>query len=714
MDEFEAETDDTGKPDTEAPGAEPKPSTAARVKSILATIKADKHYHRKAFAQMREDMAVARTGRLKGWADSKYTANIIGRHVKQKTAALYAKNPKAVAGRRPTLDYALWDENPDTLMLAYQTMQMAQQQMATAPPQIDPLSGMQIPPQMPPEAMNAQALIADVQQGMSKRGQVEKTGKTLEALFAYAMSEQQPIDFKTSMKQLVRRASTTGVGYVEIGFERETSTPPEIVARMDDAKARLAHIRRLAEEAAEGEIDGIDAEAAELESSIADLMAQPEMVLREGLVFDFPRSTRVIPDQNCECLVGFRGSRHLTLEYLFSKDEITELFGVDIGGAYSPHKKSAVGDDEPDIRDEYTEDKEAGGDEGLVCVYKYYDKPSGLVHYVADGYHDFLRPPAAPDVFVEGFWPVFALTFNEVESEEDLFPPSDVYLLRDMQNEYNKSRQGKSEHRYAARPRWATPKGALEDEDVAKLASAQPYSVVPINLGPQEKVSDKLQSIPVPGVDPNLYDTGEIFSDVQLVGGAQEANYGGVAKATATESAIAANATASSDSTSVDDLDAFLTRVSRASGQILLREMSTEQVKAIVGVGAVWPEGMGLAEIADEIYLEIEAGSSGKPNQATEVKNWQMMLPFLVQMPGLNPVWIAKETIRRLDDKADISEAIAEGLPSIVAQNAAQQPGPADPGAAPNAQGPEGANNAPAGPAEQQAGSDPAFGSNQV
>lgn len=126
-----------------------------------------------------------------------------------------------------------------------------------------------------------------------------------------------------------------------------------------------------------------------------------------------------------------------------------------------------------------------------------------------------------------------------------------------------------------------------------------------------------------------------------------------------------------------------------------------------------WPQ-LTLAEIAGEIYLDVEAGSSGKPNQAVEINNWQQMLPFLIQMPGINPMWLAKETIRRLDDRLDLTEAIAAGMPSIVMQNQAKQPGPADPMADPNAQGAEGANNAPAGPSEQQGGSDAAFGSNQV
>lgn len=708
--------------ETEMPTAEgsadvdvQRENDGALVQTITRKIKSDKQHHAKAFAQMRKDMQMARTGRTDGWAEDKYTANILGRHVKQKTAALYAKNPKAVAGRRETMDFQIWDENPQTLMAAMQIMQQAQAMMTAMPPQIDAM-GMPVPPQMPPQVASAQALIADVQQGMAKRTQIEKTGKTLQALFAYAMNEQQPVDFKTSMKQMVRRAATAGVGYVELAFEREVGTAPEVVARMDDAKLRLAHIQQQLKDTVEGEIEPDDSEAAELERNIAGLLQEPEIVLREGLVFDFPKATRVIPDKNCEVLVGFQGADHITIEYLYSPKRVEELFGVDLGAAYTPYKAGKATSDPDDesplvVNEARAKDGDPGG---MVCVWKHYDKPSGQVYYVADGHPKFLREPAPPDVFVEGFWPVYALTFNEVEDEEHLFPPSDVYLLKSMQEDHNKSRQAKREHRFAARPRWAYPRGAMEAEDASALGRAAPFSATPINLAPGEKISDKLQPIPVPGVDPNLYDTNEVFADMQVVGGAQEANYGGVAKATATESAIAANATAASDSTSVDDLDAFLTRIARAAGQIMLREMSGDVVRRIVGVGAVWPEDLGLADIAEEIYLEIEAGSSGKPNQAVEIANWQKMLPFLIQMPGISPEWLARESIRRLDDKVDLTQALVSGMPSIISVNQQTQPTPADPSADPAAQGPRGSDNGPAGPAEQQAGSGPAFGSNQV
>ena len=138
----------------------------------------------------------------------------------------------------------------------------------------------------------------------------------------------------------------------------------------------------------------------------------------------------------------------------------------------------------------------------------------------------FLKPPAAPDVYVDQFWPVWALTFNAVESEDEVFPPSDVALLRDIQKEYNRSRDGKREHRRAARPRWVFSKGAFTDEDLSWLGSAPAFSATGLNIDPTKDIKTQLQAVPVPGVDPNLYDVGEIMADLQYVVGNSTAGLG--------------------------------------------------------------------------------------------------------------------------------------------------------------------------------------------
>src|SRR3546814_6027780 len=93
------------------------------------------------------------------------------------------------------------------------------------------------------------------------------------------------------------------------------------------------------------------------------------------------------------------------------------------------------------------------------------------------------------------------------------------------------------------------------------------------------------------------------------------ANLGGAAGATATESSIAEGSRISSLESNTDDLDELLTTLARATGQLMLMELSVEKVIEIVGPGAAWPN-LDREAIVSEIFLEIGAGSSGRPNAA--------------------------------------------------------------------------------------------------
>lgn len=708
----------------------------ALVSKILACIRADKKHHENAFKRMKRDMFIAFHGRDPEWSDKHYKANIAGRHVKMKTAQLFAKNPKAVANRVERLDFAVWDETLESLMSAQATV--VQGQAAAAAQEQVNLAAVQAaqqgdqgaalalaehdqqeaaaPSEPVPGFNDAVAVIEDFTAGMERRKQITRLGRTLEIVYSKACREQKPVDFKTGMKQVVRRTCTTGVGYVELGFQREYGPDPILDGKLADERQRLAHIREVSKELEAGDLQEADAEVAELELSIHALQIAPEVVIREGLVFDYPRSTKVIPDRLTKTLVGFIGARHVTVEYDYTHAQVKELFGVDLerykGYAVDGERGKTVAKIAGEL---FNEEGDAikNDKHGLVRVWKRYDKVSGLVYYVADGYQDFLREPAAPDVFVEDFWPIYAITFNEVENEDELFPLSDVALLDDMQKEHNRSRQGKREHREAARPRWGYSKAALSNEDdVKKIERVRPFEAIGLDIDPSVELKKVLQPFPVPGVDPNLYDTNEVFSDAQLVVGAQEAQLGGLAKATATESAIAASSAADADTSSVDDLDTFLTTIARAAGQILLKEMSEETVMQLVGPGAFWPE-ISLTDLAGEVFLEIEAGSSGRPNKAVEIANWKTMLPFLIQMPKINHEFLARETLKRLDDKMDLTDAIAPNAPSVMSANKLSQVPPEDPTKDPANQGGEGADKA-SKPADTGTGSDPAFGSNQV
>ena len=91
-------------------------------------------------------------------------------------------------------------------------------------------------------------------------------------------------------------------------------------------------------------------------------------------------------------------------------------------------------------------------------------------------------------------------------------------------------------------------------------------------------------------------------------------------------------------------------------------------MKRIVGPGAVWPD-LTRQQIAEEVWLEIEAGSSGNPNQAQQIANAQKIYPLVMQIPNIDPEFLARDLLHRLDDKLDLTQAFKSPLPSIVAMN---------------------------------------------
>jgi hypothetical protein len=670
-----------------------------------AKVKRAKKYWEPIFNRMKADQDFAAGYQWsKEEKDDRYTANLTLRIIAQRVAFFYAKNPKFIAHRRKRILNTAWDGDQSTLLTLQQSAAQVAQQVAMGA--MDPVMAQQAQQAATPIIMDA----AKVKQ---EEQQLDKIAKTLEYLFR-ANVDQATHDFKQMMKMTVRRASTTGVGYVKLGFERVMQKKPDIEQRIADISNRLSTLERLSADLHDDETDENGPEAEQLRLLMQDLSSQMQIVVREGLTFDYPTSMSIIPDPKLISLREFLGADWVAEEYILSPNDVKEIYNTDVGKSFNAYKGVDDGVTVTSrsgfvvLQDKTSKtDNREGNDGRSCCVWEVYNRKDGLVYTLCDGYPDFLREPGSPEVYTDRFWPWFVLTLNEIDHETMVFPPSDVKLIHDMQTEYNRARQGMREHRRAARPKTVVASGMVDAEDLEKLSNHPDNAIIELNgLQPGQKVEDLLQAFRGPPIDPNLYETEQNFADMMRVSGIQDANIGATSGSpSATQSNIAEASRATAMGSNIDDIDDLLTGLARAGSQILLQEVSVDMVKRIVGEGAVWPD-MSRQQIADELWLQIEAGSTGRPNQAQEIANAERLFPLLMQIPGIKPEFLAKELIKRLDDKLDITQAFQSMLPSIIALNGMasrqgigpQAPGgPMDfPGAGP-AQGPGGAQNAPQG-----------------
>ncbi|MBB3980101.1 hypothetical protein GGQ64_005348 [Rhizobium azooxidifex] len=667
----ETEVLDSATPTPPAPTAqEPSPTadvpeaTRLLVKQWTDRVCKAKEHYKKTFKRMRENQDFARLGATKEWAESgKYTVPILARHINQTVSAIYARNPKSIAERRKRLMFSVWDGREDSLTAA---MEMA----AMGDPQ-----GM--------------AILQEIQQAMQANLMLDRMGQTVSLLWQYYLDEQ-GANYKQQFKALVRRAKVCKVGWVKLSYQRILEPNPDVAAQIPDITSKIENIELALSkmetgDAAYGEQS---AEKEQLRLNLADLERDKEMVVREGPVLSFPRANQVIVDPECTHLKTLSGAGWVAEEFEKSPDEILKLYKVDIKTDF----KWYASDGNP-----YDKDPK----DCKARVYQVHDKENQQEFVICEGYPGFLREPKTPDVWLERFWPYFPLVFNEIEHDCELYPQSDVEHAKDIQNEYNRSREGLRQHRIAARPYYVTAKG-LEKDEKDRLAYHGDHEIIEMpTLAADQKVSDLIQRGPVANIDPNLYEVEGVFNDLMRAVGTQEAQLGGMSGGTATEASIGEQSTATSKSDNVDDLDEMLSDLFRAAGQVMFMNVQKQTVVEIVGPGAVWPDTlMSRNEASKEILLTMEAGSSGRPNRAAELANLERAAPYLMQIPGINPKPLSKKWAGLLD--LDPDELNAEGAPSITAINAMMSkmavgggPVGGDPASDPNAQGGQGAQNAP-------------------
>jgi hypothetical protein len=642
-----------------------KESMRLAVKQWQKKVKAAEERQRVPFGEMRQSMKFAAGYQWPGQkklADPRYKANWTLRMVNAKVASLYAKNPTASYERRKRLDFALYDGKLENLIPVLQKASMNPMG----------LMGLQV---------QEKALIGDYMHGMQTREMIDKVGKTLEVLFQYQLDEQdeEEGDFKLQMKQLTRRVIIAKVGYVRVSFVRDKDALVTSSGLGNTTTTRALQIQHITDKVEEGELTRTSTQVEDLTrlaQGLGGLMNDKKGAFGENerIVYDCLPSTSVLVDPNCKALKGFIGAKWIAIKYVLTVNDANAVFEAKIK---SGSKDEGTGSKS----NKASMDPRAGvpekGEE-TVNVYEILDKNTRTHFFIADGHPDYLAEPEYLEPNVRGFWPVGAVTFNDVEADvcggQTPFPPSDVELVMDAQKETNRSREELKKHRKANAPSWLATRGLLSEDDKDAINNGDSHDLIELQNVPQGmKNSDVFTPKPQVPINPVVYDTSPQMQDAQLTTGNPQESLGGANGKTATGDQINEQNRMTVTSSNIDDMDDLLTWIARVSGEMMIQGFSMQTVQRIAGPGGVMPQmpedrQMFLAAVV----LTTKAASSGRPNKALDIRNWQMVAPIL-QQAGANPQFMVRKTLDIVDSNINVEEAFP------LMPTAAQPPGQVSP-----------------------------------
>lgn len=561
--------------------------------------------------------------------------------------------------------------------------------------------------------------------GPSRIEDAKMLSRTLEIVIANLWKKGK---LKASADQMVRSGLTIGIGWIKAAWHRETERDPATEKQITTVRGQIAQLQATERQLAEGDAPNPDELRARYEQQLAGLEASVEQVIYSGLCIDFVRGEDMQVAISTPCLKDYTGSPWIAqrifrpldkakADYHEVADRLSSatLF-YNVRPSDADKRSGSVSHEDADAYSSSGSPRTANESSGAnLCIWELWNRETGQVLTLAVGLKRYLRAPFTPDQKSTRYYPFFQWAPLWVDGRRH--PQSLVDRSRSLLDEYNRTRTNYREHRRRAIPKMGFDAGAVEASEADKMKAGATGEMVPLNLN---GASPNTVVFPIQynQIDPALYDTSTIRSELELIWGIQEALSSTITVAkTATEADIQQQGTESRIGYARDTLDEMLSELSTYTAEVSMSPngLTHEDVVAIAGPEAFWVNTEELGLMDSLVAVDIRAGSSGKPATAMKQQQWSVLLPQLQQavvqigeMRGSSPQDIADsleqlvvETIKRTGDTGIDPYSIIPQAPP---------PMPVVPGmpGAPGAPGPDGlplpAANDPAALAMQDPG----------
>ena len=504
--------------------------------------------------------------------------------------------------------------------------------------------------------------------------------KTLEKVTNRALEHAQ---LKNRAKSTVRAALTCSFGILKVMYQKDPSKDAYIQGRINDAQENLLAIEELARDLQENDQrHHHDAKRAELEELIKSLQEESEVQSAEGIVIDRVLTENLLIDPSiCEFwdytdadwICQIIPMKRFQAEALYKKNLANANIYQPGQGEPSHKKAKRLASMHLDAR------KSLVSDDQQIAVLEIWDRATQRVYTMVEGATDWLREPYSPPRAGERWYPFFLLPYQVVDGQ--FVGPSLVDLTERLQDEHNEARDRFNQHRDLCIPGWVA--SADINEKTIKKHSDSRFGEITIVDTEGKPLNQVIIPRGHPKIDPIVYDTSAVRHDWEQVTGLQDAARSTVVRPkTATEANILQRALSGRVFEFKDQIEDWLQEIAQYSAQVLLQELTKEQVERYMGPPSTkttmingelvmtmektydWP-ALTKDRIFDMVDLRIRAGTTGAPDGIEDKESWLKVLPMItnlsIQMQNLQARGmdyehirnLLHETLLRYDDRID-------------------------------------------------------------
>ena len=513
-------------------------------------------------------------------------------------------------------------------------------------------------------------------------------------------------NLKKFARKGVRSVLSNGEGWFKATMVSDKRPQPEVESALNDAQETLARIQaqqKLLEDPQDQDPETIEAEKTEKEALIEELQEKLELAVNRMFIIDFVKTENMQVSTDIESIEDYLDADWIGNEVYYSKEKalaqfprlsVEDMKGAKVYFQRAPKELTTREVDNvlpqgmltAESAQSFTSQTSTTETPSFVRCVEIWDRTDKQIRTLIDGVKKWAKEPYPPPYPTSRFFPYFYFAFYEVDGQRHAQSLS--WRLYKLQDEYSATRSNFRITRERSIPGVLFNAAMLDDREAKNLTESKHQEYTGLRPSdPSLPLANLFAPKPVASIDMRLYDPSLILNDMERISGVQEALSAALSQPgnpkTATEANIQQSGTQARTTSDRDNLEGLLTDLAQYTAEQSLQCLSTKDVQRLAGPKAFWPTGMDIEDLFTMVEIVIEAGSTGKPRQQTDMQAWSTLLPLIQNqlkeieqamasgnMPMANAlIELVKETMLRLGDESDVERFIP------------RQPPPGSPGA---------------------------------